>query len=72
MTPSPRIERVDQYDVQITGQATVLKSVIEEEDFRFVRSVSLSRRGDAIGRLQVHNVRTELIEDEFLIIGGIA
>ena len=72
MSVPPRIERVDQHDVQIAGQPAVLESVIEQQDLRVCAVASLGGRGDAIGRLQVDHVGTELIQDELLIIGGMA
>jgi len=68
MAGTPRISRVDQHQVEIARQPTVLETVVENQNLRAVAIAGDVSRLNPIGSLQMGNARTQLIEDEFFVV----
>ena len=67
-----RIRGVDEHDVEVAGQATVLESVVENEQVAGVLVECPPGRSDSIGILQVGNVWAESRQQPVFIIAYLA
>jgi len=63
-----RLERIDQHDIQVAVKAAVLETVVENHRLALQLFGSSSRSGNAVGILEVGNVRQALIEFERLVV----
>jgi hypothetical protein len=62
MLEAERFQGVEQYDIQISRQAAMLKAVVEKDQLRFQFFDGDSRAGHAIGVLNVRHVGQFLLQ----------
>src|SRR5207244_4500833 len=68
MSVTPRVQGVDQHDIQIAMQPPMLKAVVEDQQLATPLPHRLLRRGTPIRILPMRNSQTELIEHQLLVV----
>ncbi len=73
MPVAPGVERVDQDEIEVPGEAAVLEAIVEDQQLRGEFFAGNAGGGDAVGVLQMGDIGAEPFENEgFVVESGVA